>query len=87
MELTITGVIAFITLVFGQITKKIGWLDKKYIPYQSCVIGLVSGVICWITDLEPNLTTAIITCLISSLSASGLYDTYEVHTKTDEGDW
>lgn len=81
MELTIAGIVAFVTLLMGEITKRIGWVDKKYIPYQSFLIGLISGVLCWITGLEVNLFNAILTCLISSLSASGLYDTYEVHTK------
>lgn len=81
MELTVAGVITFVTLILGQITKKIGLVDKKYIPYQSFVIGLISGAICYFTGLIENVGTAIITCLISSLSASGLYDTLEVHTK------
>ena len=51
MELTIAGVITFVTLILGQITKKLGFVDKKYIPYQSCVIGLMSGVICYFTVL------------------------------------
>lgn len=55
MELTIAGVISFITLILGQISKKIGWVDKKYIPYQTCVIGLVSGVICYFTGLTENV--------------------------------
>lgn len=81
MELTIAGVITFVTLLLGQITKKLGFVDKKYIPYQSCVIGLISGVICYFTGLVDNVLVSILTCLISSLSASGLYDTLEVHTK------
>jgi hypothetical protein len=81
MELTIASVIAFVTLIVGEITKKFGLVNKKYIPVQSVVIGLVSGVICYVTNLEPNIINAIITCLISSLSASGLYDVIEVKTK------
>lgn len=81
MELTIASVIAFVTLIIGQITKKAGLVDKKYIPYQSAVIGLISGIIVWVTDLEPNILNAMITCLISSLSASGLYDVVEIKTK------
>ena len=81
MELTVASVIAFVTLILGQITKKLGFVDKKYIPYQSCVIGLISGVICYFTGLVDGIGVSIITCLISSLSASGLYDTLEVHTK------
>lgn len=81
MELTIAGVLHFVTLILGQITKKIGLVDKKYIPYQCCVIGLISGLICYFTGLIENIGISILTCLIGSLSASGLYDTLEVHTK------
>lgn len=81
MELTIASVIAFVTLIVGEITKKFGLVDKKYIPIQSAVIGVVSGVICYVTNLEPNIINAIITCLISSLSASGLYDVIEIKAK------
>ena len=81
MELTISSVIAGVTLILGYITKKYGLVDKKYIPYQTVAIGLISGVICYFTGLEENIGISIVTCLFSSLSASGLYDAYEVHTK------
>lgn len=74
MELTVTGIIAFVTLILGQITKKLGWIDKKFIPYQNLVIGLISGVICWLVELEPNILVAMLSCLIASYGAGGLYD-------------
>lgn len=86
MNLTIAGIVALVTLVIGKISKKFGWVNKKYIPYQNFVIGVISGVLVWVVDLDPNLLSAILTCLISSTSAGGIYDTYEVHTKT-EGGW
>ena len=78
MNLTITSVIAFVTLLLGQITKKIGLVDKKYIPIQNLIIGLLSGVICWLLELEPNVTKALITCVIASYGAGGLYDNLTV---------
>jgi ABC-type Fe3+-siderophore transport system permease subunit len=81
MELTMMGIVTFVTLIMGEITKRIGWVDKKYIPYQSFIIGIISGLLCWVTGLETNLFNSILTCLIASTSASGLYDTYEVHRK------
>lgn len=74
MELTIATVIAFVTLILGQITKKLGLVDKKYIPYQNFVVGLVSGLICWLVELEPNLGVALLTCVIASYGAGGFYD-------------
>lgn len=81
MELTIMGIISFVTLIIGQITKKLGLVNKKYIPIQSVVIGAISGVLCYVTDLEPNIITSLITCIIASLSASGLYDVVEIPNK------
>ncbi len=74
MELTITGIIAFVTLILGQITKKLGLVDKKYIPYQNLVIGVISGFICWICELETNIFVALLTCIIASYGAGGFYD-------------
>lgn len=81
MELTITSIVAFVTLILGSITKKFGLVDKKYIPYQTLGIGVVSGILCYLTGLQENILISMFTCLISALSASGLYDAYEVHTK------
>lgn len=79
MDLTIASVIAFVTLLLGQITKKLGWVNKKYIPIQNLVIGLVSGVICWLLELEPNIIKAIITCVIAGYGAGGLYDNLNIN--------
>lgn len=84
MELTVTGVVALVTLILGQITKKLGWVDKKFIPYQNLVIGLLSGVICWLVELEPNILVAMLSCLIASYGAGGLYDNLTI--KNDEID-
>lgn len=79
MDLTIASVIAFVTLLLGQITKKLGWVNKKYIPIQNLVIGLVSGAICWLLELEPNIIKAIITCVIAGYGAGGLYDNLTIN--------
>lgn len=86
MELTVTGIIAFVTLILGQITKKLGWIDKKFIPYQNLVIGLISGVICWLVELEPNIMVAILSCLIASYGAGGLYDNLTIKKENDNAE-
>lgn len=86
MELTIAGVVALVTLILGQITKKLGLVDKKYIPYQNLVIGLVSGLICWLVELEPNVTVAILSCLIASYGAGGFYDNLTIGGDKDAED-
>ena len=84
MNLTISTIIAFVTLLLGQITKKLGWVNKKYIPIQNLVIGLLSGVICWLLELEPNVIKALITCVIASYGAGGLYDNITINTSEVE---
>lgn len=81
MELTISSIVALITLIMGQITKKLGLVDKKYIPYQNLVIGLVSGLICWLVELEPNIWVALLSCLIASYGAGGLYDNLTIRSE------
>ena len=81
MELTIASVIAFVTLILGEITKKFKWMNKKFIPYQNLVIGLVSGVICYLTGLTDNILTSILTCTIASYSAGGIYDNITINSQ------
>lgn len=74
MELTVASIVAFVTLILGQITKKLNWVDKKYIPIQTFLIGIISGLICFFTEVETNFVTSMITCILASASASGIYD-------------
>ena len=77
-EMTIPTIISFITLVityvFAELSKKFNWVEKKYIPYQNAIIGILSGVIAWCVGLVDNLGTAIIICTISAFGAGGGYD-------------
>lgn len=81
MEITIPSIITFVTLIMGMISKKFSIMNSKHIPFQNVLIGIVSGVLVFLTDLEPNILNAIITCLIASLGAGGLYDTIKVKSK------
>lgn len=69
MEITIPSIITFVTLIMGMISKKFNIMNSKHIPFQNVLIGIVSGVLVFLTDLEPNILNAIITCLIASLGA------------------
>ena len=86
MELTVAGVVALVTLILGQITKKLGLVDKKYIPYQNLVIGVLSGVICWLVELEPNIMIAILSCLVASYGAGGLYDNLTIRKENEDAE-
>lgn len=86
MELTIPSIIASITLIIGVISKKLKFVNKKYIPIQNILIGVISGIVVYCADLESTLLRAISVCLISSLSAGGLYDTFKIkNQETDSG--
>lgn len=79
MEITmmsiITIVTAIMTYLFGLLSKKVTWFKDEYIPLQNFVIGIVSGIICGLLNIDGmNITTAIITCLSSSMAAGGIYD-------------
>ena len=37
-------VTAFVTLIFGELSKRFGWVEKRYIPYQNIVIGIIALV-------------------------------------------
>lgn len=81
MEITVPSIITFVTLIMGMISKKFNIMNSKHIPFQNVLIGIVSGVLVFLTDLEPNILNAVITCLIASLGAGGLYDTIKAKSK------
>lgn len=67
-------VTALVTLIFGELSKRFGWVKKKYIPIQNLVIGLFAGFLVYFLKLDENLLSCIITCLFSTLCAGGTYD-------------
>lgn len=82
MEITIPSVISLITLIIGYLSKYFG-LNSKYIPLQNIIIGILSGLIVYFLHLDDNLLSSIILCLISSLSAGGLYDSLKKGEKSE----
>lgn len=78
MEITVASIIAFVTLIIGAITKKFNIVNKKFIPIQNIVIGILSGLLVFLTGLDNNIFSALVTCLMSSLSAGGLYDSITI---------
>ena len=83
MEITTVSVITIVTIivtyVFGIIAKKIPCIKDEYIPLQNIVIGLASGIICGILNIEGlDVGTGMIICLSSSLGAAGIYDATKI---------
>lgn len=82
MEITYVIIIAIIAYVFGAITKVfIDSIPNKYIPIQNVMIGLLSGGICYITKIEPNLLQAIALCLLATMGAGGVADLINIKNK------
>lgn len=84
MELTITYVliVALVTYIFGAITKAfIDTIPNKFIPLQNVVIGIISGIICYFTKIEPDIFTSLVLCLIASSGAGGVADFIKMFKK------
>lgn len=74
MQLTVAVIVALITAIMGIITKKLG-VEGKNIPLQNLLIGLVAGILCYFLQIDGmDILTSVITCLISSMGAGGIYD-------------
>ena len=82
MEITIPSIISLMTLIIGYISKYLG-LDSKYIPFQNIAIGVLSGILVYFLKLDTNIWSALVICLISALSAGGLYDSIK---KNNDGE-
>lgn len=73
-ESIIMVVTAFVTYIFGILAKRFDWLEKKYIPIQNMIIGIVAGVLVYLVGLSDNILASILICLASSFGAGGAYD-------------
>ena len=73
IEMIISLVTAVVGYIFGELSKKFNWVEKKYLPLQTLVIGLIAGILYYIAVDSSNIATAIIIAF-SSLMACGTYD-------------
>lgn len=75
MEMVMSIVTGVITYIFGTLSKKFGWIESKYIPVQNAIVGVVTGIICYILKIsEADLATSIIYCVIGAMASGGTYD-------------
>ena len=82
MEITYVIIIAIVAYILGAITKMfIGALPNKYIPIQNVVVGIISALICYFTDIETNLIQAIVLCLAATMGAGGIADLINIKNK------
>ena len=75
MEITYVVIVGIITYILGAITKTfINVIPNKFIPLQNVVIGIISGLVCYFTKVEPNLLQALVLCFMTAMGAGGTYD-------------
>lgn len=79
MEITYVVIVYVVTLLLGAITKAfIDTIPSKYIPIQNAIIGIVSGLICYFTKVEPNMLQALVLCILAAFGAGGTVDLKKV---------
>ena len=76
--MTYMYVVSFVTYFLAELFKLVK-LDDKYIPITNVFIGIVSSVICMVTNILPfdtpaNIFESVSSCVIASLGAGGFYD-------------
>ena len=82
MEITYIIIVGIVAYIFGAINKLfVNEVPNKFIPIQNVGIGLVSGIICYFTKIEPNLLQAIVLCFIATMSAGGIADLTKIFKK------
>lgn len=79
MEIDYIVVITLVTYICGAVTKCfVNAVPTKFIPLQNVIIGVMAGLICYFTKVEPDMLQALALCLIASTSAGGIADLKKV---------
>ena len=82
MEITYVIIIAIVAYILGAVTKIfIDSVPNKYIPIQNVIVGIISALICYFTDIEPNLLPALVLCLVATMGAGGMADLINIKNK------
>ena len=82
MEITYVIIIGIIAYIFGAITKLfIEEIPNKFIPIQNVVIGIIAGLICYFTKIEPNLLQSLVLCIVATMGAGGVADLINIKNK------
>lgn len=84
MEITYIIIISLVAYILGAITKLfVDVIPNKFIPLQNVFIGVISGLICYFTNIESNLLQSLVLCLIATMGAGGVADLIKL-AKKDE---
>ena len=83
VEQIIPLVAMLVTWIMGELAKKFNWYEKKYIPFQNLLIGIIATIIYILANDEANITAAIVT-VFSGLLAGGIYDLTKIGDTTTQ---
>ena len=72
VEMWVTIATVLVTLIVGEISKKNEWVEKKKIPLQNLLIGIIVCTIEYIITKDFNTAVA-----MSGIMAGGIYDLYK----------
>lgn len=85
VEMIMSVMTAIMTYVFGLLSKKFNWIDSKYIPIQNAIIGIITGILCYLLKLsETDAITTIVYCVIGAMASGGTYDLAKVRKEEEE---
>lgn len=85
MEITYALIVSIVTYVLDAITKIfINKIPNKYIPIQNVIIGVISGWICYWTQIEKDFFQSIILCLMASTAAGGIAELMKTNKNNDK---
>ena len=84
MEVTYMLIVSVVAYILVAIYKLfIEKISSKFIPIQNVIVGIVSGVICYLAGIEQNLFNSIVVCLVASQAAGGVANLFQ-QDKTNE---
>ena len=70
MEITYVVIVGIVTYILGAITKVfVDSIPNKY--------SVASGLICYFTNVEPDLLTSLVLCLTAASAAGGAADLFQ----------
>ncbi len=81
IETFITVITAIVSYIMGNLAKKFNWIESKYIPVQTFIIGICVAICYYFLVDNSNISNAIVLAF-SALISGGFYDL----TKTKKED-
>ena len=77
IEAIMTVMTAFVSYIFGLITKKFNLVESKYIPVQNFIIGIGVALVYYFLVDNSSIANAVIMAF-SGLMAGGTYDLIKI---------